>query len=99
MKQHAGETWRRGLFHFAASLVTLAVLAALWQVRELRGEIRDTMRSSVPFVGSEARSSWLSGGIRREVLTGRRDGETVDEWAFRHRCAAEAILTAFPLDH
>ena len=43
-------------------------------------------------------SSWTSGGIVRTVTTTRRDGESAEDFAARHRDEVEAMLALFPKD-
>ncbi len=43
-------------------------------------------------------SSWTSGGIVRTVVTTRREDESAEDWAARHRDEVEAMLALFPKD-
>lgn len=79
-------------------LLGLAILAQNYlQTESLRTEIDNHQRKEQATVQT-LESEWTSGGIKRRIVTTRKEAETDAEFIERHAAAESAALRQWPKD-
>lgn len=92
---------RRGADVAAPWLVALVCLAGVFYVGAGLSGLQSSVQSLIQQesnVPTELKSEWRSNGILTTVTTHKREGESDEGFAARHKATVDATLLLFPKD-